>query len=252
MAMGNPAIQIVHSIQRIVCTGCGAEANASCNCGKPYVPKAARAADAVRANPEKSDRAIAAEIGVSPMTVNRARATVPDVTVDERIGLDGKTRRVPEKKPGPEAETVGWVKHQEIWDAHRRELLERIAKLETRIRELEDKLSLARMATGKPPDTAEELVAQRRVAEEVRKAERAAAKAARLAPGEEPVVLDPAARHLQRRANSASFTEKTKIVKALTEQTTSAEARHAGLQAWNALRTNKSGGKRKRDDPTAA
>jgi hypothetical protein len=45
--------------------------------------------------------------------------------------------------------------------------------------------------------------------------------------------------------NSASFTDKTKIVKALTEQTTSAAARHAGLQVWNALRTNKGGGKRK-------
>jgi predicted nucleic acid-binding Zn-ribbon protein len=57
--------------------------------------------------------------------------------------------------------------------------------------------------------------------------------------------LDQAARHLQWKVNSASFTEKTKIVKALTEQTTSAAARHEGLQAWNALRTNKSGGKRR-------
>ena len=102
--MGNPALQIVQSIQRMACTGCGAEANVSCNCGKPYVPKSERAAEAIKANPEKSDRAIAAELGVSPMTVNRARATVPDVTVDERIGLDGKTRRVPEKKPEAEPE----------------------------------------------------------------------------------------------------------------------------------------------------
>ena len=42
------------SIQRIVCTGCGAEANASCNCGKAYVPKAVRAAEAVAENPQKS------------------------------------------------------------------------------------------------------------------------------------------------------------------------------------------------------
>jgi hypothetical protein len=94
------------SIQRMVCTGCGAEANASCNCGKPYVPKAARAAQAVKANPEKSDRAIAEEIGVSPMTVNRARATVPDVTVDERIGLDGKTRRMPRQADPVTVEAV--------------------------------------------------------------------------------------------------------------------------------------------------
>jgi hypothetical protein len=52
------------SIQRMVCTGCGAEANASCKCGKPYVPKSVRAAEAVAASPEKSNRAIAADIGV--------------------------------------------------------------------------------------------------------------------------------------------------------------------------------------------
>jgi hypothetical protein len=95
--MSKPAVVYPISIQRMVCTGCGAEANASCNCGKPYVPKAERAREAVKANPEKSDRAIAADIGVSPMTVSRARATVPDVTVDERIGLDGKTRKLPQR-----------------------------------------------------------------------------------------------------------------------------------------------------------
>lgn len=89
-----PAIKI--SIQRMVCTGCGAEANASCNCGMAYVPASQRAAEAVRANPEKSDRAIAADIGVSAMTVNRARSTVPNVTVEKRVGLDGKERRLPQ------------------------------------------------------------------------------------------------------------------------------------------------------------
>lgn len=29
-------LQIVHSIQRMACTKCGAEANASCNCGEAY------------------------------------------------------------------------------------------------------------------------------------------------------------------------------------------------------------------------
>jgi hypothetical protein len=31
-----PQLQLVHSIQRLACTKCGAEANASCNCGVPY------------------------------------------------------------------------------------------------------------------------------------------------------------------------------------------------------------------------
>jgi hypothetical protein len=40
------------------------------------------------------------------MTVNRARATVPDVTVDERIGLDGKTRRMPRQADPVTVEAV--------------------------------------------------------------------------------------------------------------------------------------------------
>lgn len=77
------------SIQRMVCTGCGAEANASCNCGVSYMAKSARAAEAIRANPHKSDRAIAADLGVSDRTVNRARAT--NDAPDERLGRDGKS-----------------------------------------------------------------------------------------------------------------------------------------------------------------
>ena len=62
------------------------------------------------------------------------------------------------------------------------------ARLQARIRELEDKLALAEIASGRVPKTVEELVARRRVAEEIRKAERAAAKAARQAqaPAPEP------------------------------------------------------------------
>jgi len=48
-------------------------ADAACNCGAPYVPAGRRAAEAVATNPEKSDRAIAAEIGVDRETVARAR-----------------------------------------------------------------------------------------------------------------------------------------------------------------------------------
>jgi hypothetical protein len=100
--------QVVYpiSIQRMVCTGCGAEANASCNCGKPYVPKSLRAAEAIRANPEKSNRAIAADIGVDEKTVRKARdePTADQSAVDTRIGLDGKERKMPEKKPEAEPE----------------------------------------------------------------------------------------------------------------------------------------------------
>jgi predicted amidophosphoribosyltransferase len=78
------------SVQQMVCTGCGAEANASCNCGKPYVPKKQRAAEAIAANPQKSNRAIAEEIGVAEGTVRAARATGAQDYAPEREGRDGK------------------------------------------------------------------------------------------------------------------------------------------------------------------
>lgn len=91
----------------LACTGCGAFAQAACNCGVEYVPTGLRAAAAVAANPGKSDRAIADEIGVSNQTVKRARAksTVTNVTVDgKRTGKDGKTRRNPARE-GRQEET---------------------------------------------------------------------------------------------------------------------------------------------------
>lgn len=88
--MTNTVIKL--SIQRMVCTDCGAEANACCDCGVSYVPKSIRAAEAIRANPSKSDRSIAAEIGSSPTTVGKARAQVStDGQLQEREGRDGKS-----------------------------------------------------------------------------------------------------------------------------------------------------------------
>lgn len=86
MGAGNTVIQF--SVQRMSCTGCGAEANASCNCGVAYAPKIVRAAEAIRANPQKSDRAIAAEIGISNVTpaaiaaLVRARTTTLQEAAD--------------------------------------------------------------------------------------------------------------------------------------------------------------------------
>lgn len=76
-----------------MCSACGTDA--SCNCGAPLMSKAQRAAEAVAANPAKSDRAIAEEIGVSAPTVGKARreSGVNNFTPDDdetRTGLDGK------------------------------------------------------------------------------------------------------------------------------------------------------------------
>jgi hypothetical protein len=82
------ALQIVHSLARLQCTKCGAEANASCNCGEPYKPVEI-AKEAIKASPQKSNRAIAKEIGVSEPTVRRARASGD--APENVVGLDGKT-----------------------------------------------------------------------------------------------------------------------------------------------------------------
>lgn len=81
------------------CSSCGASARAGCNCGVAYVPAGERAAAAVAANPEKSDRAIAAEIGVSHPTVGKVRkATGKLFPVEKRTGRDGKMRKQPAKR----------------------------------------------------------------------------------------------------------------------------------------------------------
>lgn len=117
------------------CSACGAKANAECACGVEYVPAGTRAAAAIAKNPEKSDRAIAAEIGANQSTVSRRRNNTTDARASvegnqsagtqpvgtKRIGKDGRTRRVPQvahKKP------TGVIQRQasidvkpKVWDA---------------------------------------------------------------------------------------------------------------------------------------
>ena len=89
---------------RIVCSKCGAKAKPGCQCGVAYVPAHVFAAKAVAAHPEKSDRTIAKEIGVSDKTVAKARkATAEKSAVAKRIGRDGKARKLPNKRMTPEA-----------------------------------------------------------------------------------------------------------------------------------------------------
>ena len=84
----------------IACTRCGAEADAACECGKPYEPASQRAAEAVKANPGKSDRVIAAEIGVGSNTVRRARKSVAPRGAPETVtGRDGKNYKAKPRRP---------------------------------------------------------------------------------------------------------------------------------------------------------
>jgi transposase len=86
------------------CSGCGTTQEAACDCGVAYAPVARaseRAMQAVLANKEKSNRAIAQETGLGIGTINRARrkATEPNGSVETREGLDGKIRKLPKPKP---------------------------------------------------------------------------------------------------------------------------------------------------------
>jgi hypothetical protein len=85
-----PAV-IPFAVQRMICTGCGAETNATCNCGKPYLPKAERARRAIEESREKSNVALAKEIGVDEKTIRKARAASDQSEPERRIGLDGKS-----------------------------------------------------------------------------------------------------------------------------------------------------------------
>lgn len=96
---GNHTPFTAQSVQCLVCSVCGAEADASCNCGATYLPAEVRALAAIKNNPDMSDRALADKAGVSHPTIANARkkATGNDLPDDgnKRIGKDGKARRLP-------------------------------------------------------------------------------------------------------------------------------------------------------------
>jgi hypothetical protein len=92
---------------KFLCSACGADR--LCNCNAPAIPKAQKAIEALKTNPEKSNRAIADEIGADKVIVDRARkrleATGDMSPVVERTGLDSKIRKVPAKKAKPKVAT---------------------------------------------------------------------------------------------------------------------------------------------------
>jgi hypothetical protein len=104
-----------------ICSSCGAERG--CKCNAPAVPKYQRAQDAVQANPDKSDRAIAKAIGASPTTVGKARDELSSggqLKDRPRTGLDGRTRKVPRKKQSkpPKEVIVGVVSIEDELEPH--------------------------------------------------------------------------------------------------------------------------------------
>lgn len=89
----------VESVAKLECSACGAAGVASCNCNASYIPAKDRAVAAIAANPQKSNRALAKDLGVSHTSVNKARGNM--FPPEKVIGRDGKqypARKMPEKK----------------------------------------------------------------------------------------------------------------------------------------------------------
>lgn len=83
---------------RMECSGCGATADAACDCGVAYMPAGEIAAKARAENPSKSSRALATELGVSEATMRRAKPSPASYDAPEkRVGRDGKS--YPARKP---------------------------------------------------------------------------------------------------------------------------------------------------------
>jgi hypothetical protein len=87
-----PAPAFVRSVIKLVCSGCGTETTAACNCGKPYVPQSQRAKEYAEANLEASVREIAEKTGVGHGTAQEAKSGVRG-TVHLTTGRDGKHYR---------------------------------------------------------------------------------------------------------------------------------------------------------------
>ena len=106
------------------CLECGAATTPvpSCECrGKfDYIAPSELAEWAVKTYPEKSDRVIGEEFGISDRTVNRARAsTATNDAVEKRTGRDGRTRRMPQrqsKPPGVKQAQRSINLHPEVWE----------------------------------------------------------------------------------------------------------------------------------------
>jgi hypothetical protein len=79
----------------IILTAVACGVDAACNCGAPVIPAWQRSQEFEAANPEKSDRMIAAEIGVDHKTVGAARRK----STGERSPVDEDDRPTIDRPP---------------------------------------------------------------------------------------------------------------------------------------------------------
>jgi hypothetical protein len=90
--------------RKVECAACGAEADAvfhpTCGCNAGFRSKRQRAAEAIKADPSKSNRMIAEEIDADEKTVRHAREQVRTPAAPEQItGRDGKNYPATRARP---------------------------------------------------------------------------------------------------------------------------------------------------------
>jgi hypothetical protein len=89
--------------EKLRCSACGLVA--ACDCGAEYVSASAYARIALTRNPEKSNRALAAEAGVDKNTVRKIRLggdfSPPDASAEKVVGIDGKSYPAQRRKKTP-------------------------------------------------------------------------------------------------------------------------------------------------------
>ncbi|MFY9900073.1 MAG: hypothetical protein WAK67_20095 [Xanthobacteraceae bacterium] len=87
----SPPPAIHRAVVQLRCEKCGRETAAACDCCVPYMPVTQRVAEYDEANPGKSTRQAAADLGVSKSAVSEARSSgVHERTPETVTGRDGK------------------------------------------------------------------------------------------------------------------------------------------------------------------
>jgi hypothetical protein len=105
---------------RLQCSACGAQTDAPCSCGAEYKPVADRLAEYDKANPGRSTRRAARDLGTSQTAVQKARRrsgehgcsphSVPKVTGDDGKPYPSKRKPPPDvAELNARAERSGWA-----------------------------------------------------------------------------------------------------------------------------------------------
>lgn len=175
--------------QHLKCSICGADGELGCDHGAgAYVPASEYAAMAIERNPEKSNRAIAEETGVSEFTIRQARKEgAINIAPEKRQGRDGKmypakqkaTRPVGKGQPGYRAgRGIDNATGEEVSRTERHKI-EAVAESKAEIERLRELVAKYEMELGHAPTDLATLLIRRKLVAEREKAMREANKAAR-------------------------------------------------------------------------